>query len=281
VKVCFFRGGNEREWAVCDSFLQGVIEHGDLAQVRTGMSPDMDHDVGVVFGVKQKDIFWAHKQAGQPIVMLDKGYSFGQDRWAHIRCSVNSLHPVKYVASARNQSGRFKRWGVEPKPWRQRGRHIVIAGSSEKYHRFNGIDTDPNRWAFEISQMIAEYAPGRQIIYRPKPSWKGAAEFDGATFHQHKRSLLADLEGCHVMVTHGSNAAVDAVLAGVPCIILGDGVAGPVSSARIRDVETPLMVNERDRLQWLWNLAHCQWTLAEMADGLAWDHIKPQLRDGI
>jgi hypothetical protein len=278
LKVCFFRGGNEREWAVCDAFLQGVLEHGDEAQVRATLSPYMDHDVAVVFGVKQKDIFWAHKNAGVPVVMLDKGYATGADRWSYIRCSVNSHHPVAHVTNAKHKADRFQRWRVEPKPWRKSGEHVLIAGSSEKYHRFYGIDPDPNRWAGEVSQVIANYAPDRAIIYRPKPSWKGAEDINGATRGSHKRSISADLEKCHVMVTHGSNACVDAILAGVPCVVLGDGVAGPVSSAMIRDVEKPLMVTHQEKMQWLYNLAYCQWTLAEYSEGLAWEHIKPQLR---
>lgn len=78
----------------------------------------------------------------------------------------------------------------------------------------------------------------------------------------------------HILVTHGSNACLDAMMAGIPSIILGPGVMGPISSRDLADLEHPRMAGKAERSQLLANLAYHQWTEAEMASGLAWGVIR-------
>lgn len=85
------------------------------------------------------------------------------------------------------------------------------------------------------------------------------------------------LRNAHVMVTHGSNACFEAVLAGVPVIVLGDAVAKPISSTVIEEVRRPHLARARDRKQWLANLMYHQWTMPEFEGGEAWNHIRPQI----
>ena len=76
------------------------------------------------------------------------------------------------------------------------------------------------------------------------------------------------------MVTFGSNACFDAVLQGIPSVVIGNGVAKPISSVSIGAIESPYLAKDGERAQWLHRLAYCQWSMAEMASGEAWPHIR-------
>ena len=85
--------------------------------------------------------------------------------------------------------------------------------------------------------------------------------------HKDGKPLVFDDAWC--MVTHSSNAAVDAVVAGVPVVTLGNSACGPVSWTWA-DIENPFWP---DREPWAWNLADNQFTIEEMKSGEAWNAV--------
>ena len=76
------------------------------------------------------------------------------------------------------------------------------------------------------------------------------------------------LAGAWCLVTYVSNAAVDAVIAGVPVICLGQCAGLLMGSSDIRDVANPPTPHGRE--EWLAQLVANQWTLDEIASGEAW-----------
>ena len=68
------------------------------------------------------------------------------------------------------------------------------------------------------------------------------------------------IENCWCLVTHHSNAAVEAMSRGIPSIVTGRGL-GVIS-----DVENPPM----DRSSFAY-LANNEWTLKEIEEGLPWN----------
>ncbi len=151
----------------------------------------------------------------------------------------------------------------------------MLAGSSAKYHAFYGL-SDPTRYAQKIVKQLAHLTK-REIIYRPKPSWREAVPIRGTRFSPPKSYMLENLghilPTAHCLITHGSNACFDAMVAGVPSIILGDGVALPISSCDLYKIEDLPKPRDHARLQLLANLAYHQWTESELASGQAWDTI--------
>jgi len=137
---------------------------------------------------------------------------------------------------------------------------------------------DPTRWATKVANTLRTMT-GRPIHYRPKPSWREAVPIDGTVWSAppQEPDVYAALAGAHAMVTHGSNACFEAILAGIPVIVLGEAVAKPISSHTLDAISSPLMVSLYERRQWAANLAYCQWTMQEFASGLAWQHLRPQI----
>lgn len=212
------------------------------------------------------------RKAGTTVILVDQGY-FKETRFH--RVSVNAHHPTWYLATAKHGPERWDSFRVPVRPWRKQGDLILIAGGSEKYHRFYDLP-HPNIYYKNLIDRLQ--LTGRPIVYRPKPSWQDAKPISGSVY-SHRRGpnynyLFDSLRKSHVMVTHGSNACYEAMIYGVPSIVLGDGIAKPISSTSLDDIENPRIAPEEERMQLLWNLAWCQFSWGEFIDGTAWRHLR-------
>jgi hypothetical protein len=95
----------------------------------------------------------------------------------------------------------------------------------------------------------------RQLVIRDKKS---------------KRSLQSNLDGAHVLVPHGSIAAVESVILGCPVFVHPDSAAALVGRTDLSLVEKPAYP-ALDK--WLWSLAHSQFDEKELVDGTLWKLI--------
>ena len=284
MKIVFISSDKDRENNLADAFLAGVARAGDDVQkvFKSTRGNFDDGDAFCVVGVKSLKLVSQIKAAGKHVIFFDKGYfrHRGPNRtWEFWRIAVDGHHPTHYVAMARHSSLRWDkisgRRAVAPKSWREDGGHIVYAGSSEKYHRFVGLK-DPTEYAKDVISELKKIT-NRLIVYRPKPTWEAAEPVDGANFSPRTDSIHDALQGAWCLVTNGSNASFDAIIEGVPCVVLGEAIAKPISSQYLQDVENPYLASDDERQQWFSNLAWCMFTEQEMSIGLAWQVIKPQL----
>lgn len=283
MRICFFASDKVRERLLADAFAHGVIEHGDECVVRplTGeVQVASDCDVASMVGVKSRELYRANHKAGVHTILLDKGYSRGKAHgpvrgWEYWRVSVDSHHPTNRLMKVERPTDRLERLDIDLKPWRETGEHILIAGSSAKYHEFYGLK-NPTTFARDVVRELRDLTD-RPIVYRPKPSWHGAVEIKKARFSRPPETIADALSGAWATVTHGSNACFESILAGVPCIILGDAVAKPLSSTSLSEIESPRLASEDERYRWLADLSYQQWTLGEVYSGEAWATIRGQI----
>lgn len=277
MKVVFHASEKEREQELAQCFLAGVREHGHTGEIRPlGSGLPLSGDLACMVGVKSATLWQRHREAGIPLLYFDKGYSRHRrpnSTWEYWRVSPNAHHPTGTSLISHNYpANRLMRMGLDIKPWRSKTKGpIIFAGSSAKYHEFYGMP-DPTEYAQMVISEIRRFTT-REIVYRPKPSWRDATPIAGARYSQNPESLGTLLMNAQCLVTHGSNACFEAMVAGVPTIILGDGVTRPLSSISLADVERPLIPHHKKRYQLLANIAYHQWTLPEMVSGEAWDTI--------
>jgi len=279
MRAAFYASEKPREQFLARAFADGCAAHGDSCDIlpASPKSVRSGYDAAAMVGVKSREIWRASMAAGAVPIMLDKGYTRHKVEmpircWEYWRVAIGAHHPSAYLMGMDCPPDRFRALGIDVRRWTRKGRHIVIAGSSAKYHAFYGLD-GPTEYAARIIARLHKLTD-RLIIYRPKPSWRDARPLSGARFsHGTHESIDQVLDGAHCLITHGSNACFEAAILGVPSIVLGDGVGSPISSRDMRDIENPLRCAEKTRLQWLANLAYCQWTLAEFSSGAAWRHI--------
>jgi hypothetical protein len=85
--------------------------------------------------------------------------------------------------------------------------------------------------------------------------------------HFRKRPLQADLAGAHALVTHGSNAANEAIILGCPVFSHKSCAASLVGHTDLNKIEAPAYP---DRQPWLNSLAYTQFHERELLDGTLW-----------
>lgn len=280
LRINFFRSDKSREWHLAHAVLEGARKHGHIVTA-TSLGEEYNiggYDVACFVGVKSRELFRRHHDQGCHVLYFDKGYTRHKRKgavggWEYWRVALDAHHPTARL----NQDVPADRWdalGLDPAPWRLAGDHILFAGSSAKYHEFYGLK-DPTGYVRKVAAGIRENSP-RPIWYRPKPSWRDAVPVPDTRYSQLPETIADALEHCWALVTHGSNACFEAMLAGIPSIVLGDAVARPISSTDVAEIENPRLASDDDRLRLLRNLAYWQWTLEEWESGAAWDFIGRQ-----
>ena len=285
MNVTFFAGvTKEREHEIARMLGQGVQSHGDtfeLVDPAEYPAPNKETDVAVMVGVKgySRKLFDDHLAVGKQVIYIDKGYLGHRGRY--YRMSVNSFQPLSYFQSIPRLSDRLKTHNIKLQPMRKNGSHIMIAGGSVKYANWHGLNAmggeDPMTvWARKRILRLRKHSR-RPLVYRPKPSWKDAVLVSGARFSRPPRTITQELIDCWALITFGSNAAVDALIAGVPVVVLGDGVALPLAQTSEEKIEDLYIPTDNERQQWLQDLAYCQFNLTEMASGEAWGILKEQI----
>ena len=189
---------------------------------------------------------------GRAFLYWDRGYlARGGRTWLPVKGDNYRWHLSRYQMQEITPStgARFAALGVPVHPWRASGMHIVIAAPSEHYAKFHGVEG----WLDETLDRLK--GSGRRVVVRPKSSLT---------------PLGRDLAGAHCLVTHGSVAAVEAVVLGCPVFVAPGTAAAPVGETDLALIETPATP---DRTAWLNALADHQYTLGEVVAGRLWEHL--------
>lgn len=189
--------------------------------------------------------------AGGRVIVAENGY-LGKD--------AQGIQHYALALDGHNGSGRWyvggrERWdalGIEMKPWRQDGRHIVVRAQ-------RGIGTpdmaSPPKWHLKMAARLRAMTK-RPVVVREHP----ANAPDQPPLEEHLRNAWA-------LVTWASSDAGKALVAGIPVFRCAPHiVCEKACRYGIDDLENPLM---GERLPAMIDLAWGQWSLAEMASGLA------------
>jgi hypothetical protein len=218
-------------------------------KIITGPPPD-DGNPFVVWGqvFLAADIIPVAIRSGRPFWQIDNGFwqSARGGETGYYRFSYRGLSPVllQHTGSGRPPA--------KMAPWRKGGEHIVLGVPGENFGRSIGLDMPA--WT-RLAYTKLQRSTRRPIMLRRKGSGIPLAD---------------DLRGAWALVTHSSNVAVDSVLAGIPVFVADTSPAAPVARIGLGPVESPAMP---DREAW-WNSLMCQqFTLAEMANGIAWKYM--------
>lgn len=147
---------------------------------------------------------------------------------------------------------RFKRFGVSLKPWRKSGRHVLVCPVSTAIAGFYGIDA--HAWLQAIVQEIQDFTD-RPVQIKPKDS-----ELD----------LKTALNDAWCLVTFNSNAAIEALIEGIPVFVTGPAAARCMGSPDLSLIDEP---RYGDRETMFSALAYQQWTLDEIRRGECWEWL--------
>lgn len=296
MKVVSYCSDKPREHMIAQAMKLGIEAQGSTFEIRRTADygeddegndrkwpgPDPETDVAIVFGVKgiSSQLLKDHLAMGKHTLFLDKGFTREKGENSHTkytRVAVDATSPASYMMNRKHDSKRASALNINLESRKNPvSGHILYCGSSQKYNDFHGLGHS-TAYAQKVFSSLRKLTP-RQLIYRPKPSWKGYTFIKGSSHSPSSTSIHEALKGCFCLVTHGSTAAMDAVISGVPSIVLGQGIASPVASNQLESIVKPFWPDDETRMRWINAMSYCQWTLDEFRSGEAWEYIKGQLR---
>lgn len=278
MKIVFYVSQSKyKEAPLADAWVAGCARTGDEITVLPNDVPEpVEADVAVMVGLKSIDFRNRCKAMGQRVLTFDKGYARKEDWW---RVSIDRHQPTHYLMTLDRPDDRMKIAGWKFKPWRagHPDAPVIIAGGGRKYYEAHDLP-EPVDYVTQIVDTIRSSGCKRKIWYRPKPSMADAWPVHGTVLSRHK-SIYDVLSGAHALITFGSNACFEAMMCGVPSIVLGDAIMRPVSSVDLGAIKAPRMCPEIERVSLLSTLAYCQFRVSEIASGSAINELKAQLQE--
>ncbi len=185
-------------------------------------------------------IYWDRGYARRVFATwLPRGVDGGYYRWHR-----NSFQ----MARIRDVPGdRWKALNIDVTPWHAGGRNIIVASTLSDYWKLHGAEN----WVDETAAYLRTVTD-RPVIIRDKES---------------KVPLQDELADAHILVAHGSIAAVEAVVMGCPVCVHPSCAAALVGITDLSQIENPIYP---ERQAWLNSLAYCQFNEAELVDGTLW-----------
>lgn len=198
----------------------------------------------MIAGWRARGRTWAYWDRGYAVRIFSTWLPRPKTGDGYYRWNVNGFQ-MRHIRDV--PGDRWKRLGIEVAPWAKGGRHIVVAMPTQPYSAFHGTE----RWTDQTVEALNKVTD-RPIVIRSKES---------------KRPLWDELRGAHALVTHGSNAANEAIVFGCPVFCDPSCAASLVGKTDIREIESPAYP---DRAPWLHSLAYSQFTQDEMLNGVLW-----------
>lgn len=272
-----------------DNFAQGVRANDDeVIDFKDNKLPNLELDAGFVLGYTLEDNF-RKKIITQlavkniPSIFVDSNilhYARPEHEWH--RYSLNTVYPDTgtyfFDKLDLNKWETFSKWhGVELKPWRTNGTHILVLAQRPK--GFN-MFTDQDEWLAKTIAAIRKYSQ-RPIMVRMHPG-------DGTRFKQIEKlqkrygtsisisehdNIKDALVNCWCCVGYASTPNVVSAIEGVPVYVEEPtkSWAKDICFNDLSQIENPPLL---DRSQWINKIANIHWSNDEVKSGKLWSSIK-------
>lgn len=186
-----------------------------------------------------------------PFWFIDSGYTnFLEPNKKWHRLVRNHLHYGDFFDAPTTRLENFKKF---PLPWRKGGDIIYVMEpgpfAASIFH------CDLKTWRYEVEKELRQYTD-KPIKFREK-----------APLRERKplfKELLNDDFYCVISIN--SNAATEAIWAGIPAITLDKHITNPVTRNKVKDINNLFYGN---LAQWLCMLSYQQFTKEELMNGTA------------
>lgn len=272
-----------------DNFAHGVLSQGDqVVDFRDNALPNQKLDAGFVLGYTLEDNFRKKiidqlRLQKTPSVFVDSNIlHYGRKEHEWHRYSLGSVYPDSgtyfFNELDKTKWASFSAWhGVELKPWRAAGSHILILCQRPK--GFN-MFTDQEVWLDKTISRLRKHSQ-RPIMIRMHPG-------DGTRFKQIEKiqkkyghsvtiseheNIRDALVNCWCTVGINSTPNVVSAIEGVPGYVEDPthSWAADVAFNDLGLVENPPLP---DRSEWIHKIANIHWSNDEVRSGKLWAAIK-------
>jgi len=194
-----------------------------------------------------------------PFWFVDSGYTnfvTGKKLWH--RLVKNHIHHLLSKESY-FPADRLHLLSSMPTPWRTDGDAILVVENSEYHYQMFG--TTLSAWREQVRTELQKYTD-RCVVFRPKELNRKTRD----NLYEHLKE-----SDYYCVITDASSAAIEAVWAGIPIIILGRHISTTVARTRLSDIND---LYRGPIGNWLCALSYSQFTEKELYNGTALKLIK-------
>jgi len=260
VKVCIMPCRwplKAHEWPL--SFESAINASGDKAVIEQRYQKG--YDAYMFWGMRRTHGIAAMAEK-RPAIIVERAYLGDRFKWHAV--GLNGLNGYANFMTDDVPDDRWRDlWADQMQPWQDRpDGYALVIGQVKGDAALRG--TCPYSWAQQASQQAKQRYS--KVYFRPHPLCRMRRNLTG--IQTIEGSLHEALSGAKVVITHSSNTAVDAIMAGIPAVSTDRGsMAWAVCS---HSVAEPLYMGDRD--DWGRRMAYTQWLPSEF--GQAWAHIR-------
>lgn len=236
-----------------DGFVKSVGLHVDPSAelVRRAEFTDVNVDCVLRNTVGNEQFLVSKIDNNLPFWFIDSGYTnFVETNKKWHRLVRNHLHSGKFFDAPVDRLGVFKTF---PAQWRTGGTKILVIEPGPFAASIFHVNIA--EWRQNVEQELRKYTD-KEIVFREKAPKKKRAPL-------YKHLLTEDY---YCVVSINSNAATEAIWAGVPAITLGTHITNPVTRNSLADINNLYRGNLSN---WLCMLSYSQFTYDELVDGTA------------
>lgn len=240
---------------------------------------DMSADVYVIWSVlwhgrmeQNREIWNQAKNLKKSIIVLEVGCLSRGNTW---KVGLNGINNRAFFGRAWDRiPNRAKKLGLELKSWTMNGYNILICGQHTKSEQWAGMP-HPVEWLKTTVDNIKTHS-NKPIVFRPHPrDWHWAANF---TYKDIKIRIPKQIQGTYddfdfdedlknawAVINPSSNTGIISVMNGVPAFVTMDSLATLVGNEDFSYIDRPLRPPREEWLEWI---AHTEWTVEEIAQGM-------------
>jgi hypothetical protein len=246
-----------------------------------------NYDVAVIWSVlwhgrmsKNQTVWEQNRMLDKPVIVLEVG---GINRGTTWKVGLNGINRTAYFGDKDNDRVRADSLGLVCKPWRSNGDYVLICGQHDKSLQWQGMPRMSN-WFLNTYDEIRKYTD-RPIIFRPHPRCR-LEHIERGLKHvtrQEPKQIANTYDdfdmgfnNVHCTISYSSNPGIHSIIAGVPSFVSTHSLAYPVANDIdfLHDIENPVMP---DRIQWLNDYAHTEYTVDEISQGLPLKHLTSKI----
>jgi hypothetical protein len=242
---------------------------------------DLSADVNVIWSVLFNGRMAGNKavwEQQKPTIVLEVG---GIKRGTTWKVGLNGINRDAYFGPSGNSSDRVRLLGLQVKPWKYDGEHILIAGQHDKSLQWKDMPAMAT-WVHDTITFIRAQTD-RPIIFRPHPrcplpaiehDFKGVKRQDPKQIKDTYDDFDMQFNNIWATVSWSSNPAIHSIINGVPAFTGPSSLAFDVAEQNLRNIENPLY---GDRTQWLNDYAHTEYTIEEISKGIPLKNLTSKL----
>ena len=256
---------------VMQAMLSSLRKHGHQPCENT-----WDADAAIIWSVlwlgrmAENHAVWQHyREHNRPVIIVDVGALYRGETW---KIALNSVTAVGYYGHQEDLDwDRPRKLCISQAINLSQNPRIVVAAQHARSLQVAELDSMES-WIIDQVTTLREHTD-RPITVRPHPRSRLNADklrkvSNQIVLEQPQRisnsydsyNLAFD---CHAMINHNSGPGIQAALAGTRPIVHQSSLAYPVS-IQLQQLEEPYRV---DRDQWLVEICHTEYTLAEIEKG--------------